>query len=235
MSLFQILSVLGIGGAVLACPLHYVLVARRQPHPGHGERRVRRYNLWERLVHAALLATFLVLALTGFWAAIGWDGPMSGYTLMIHTTCGAVFSVCVGVMLLTWAADHAFAAHDGRWMRAGGCCSTRGDLPAGRFNANGKIYFWMAGLLALVALLSMLLSMVPLLGQYGQHLMYHVHRYSTLVLVIATIWHAYVTTLAKPGGLGAIVWGRASSAWVRRYHPLWGPHAGGDEKESQPG
>ena len=31
------------------------------------------------------------------------------------------------------------SARAARWMRAGGCCSTRGDLPAGRFNANGKI------------------------------------------------------------------------------------------------
>ncbi|HUU93485.1 MAG TPA: cytochrome b/b6 domain-containing protein [Phycisphaerae bacterium] len=230
MSLFQILSILGIGGSIGAALLHYVLIARRQPHPGHGERRVRRYNLWERLVHVVLLATFLVLAVTGFWASIGWDGPMSGYVLMIHTTCGAVFAVCVAVSLITWAADHAFAGHDGRWIRRGGCCSTRGDLPAGRFNASAKIYFWLAGLLTLVALLSMLLSMIPLLDTDGQHLMYHVHRYSTLILVVLTLWHAYITTLAKPGGLTAILWGRVSRSWARRYHPLWG---GGEGKPPQ--
>ena len=230
MSLFQILSILGIGGCVGAALLHYVLIARRQPHPGHGERRVRRYSLWERLVHLVLILTFLVLAVTGFWASIGWNGPMSGYTLMIHTTCGAVFAVCVAVSLITWAADHAFARYDGRWIRRGGCCSTHGDLPAGRFNASAKIYFWLAAILTLVALLSMLLSMVPVLDTDGQHLMYHVHRYATLVLLVLTMWHGYITTLAKPGGLTAILLGRVSRSWARRYHPLWG----GGEGEPAP-
>lgn len=222
MSLFQILSILGIGGCVGVALLHYVLIARRQPHPGHGERRVRRYSLWERLIHVVLAVTFLVLAVTGFWASIGWDGPMSGYTLMIHTTCGAVFAVCVAVSLLTWAADHALARHDSRWLARGGGFSTRGDLPAGRFSACDKIYFWLAGLLTLAALLSMLLSMITLLGTDGQHLMYHVHRYSTLVLVILTLWHGYATSVAKRGGVGAILSGRVSRSWARRYHPLWG-------------
>ncbi len=235
MSLFQILSILGIGGALAACLVHCILVARRRPHPGHGERRVRRYNLWERLVHVVLVLTFLVQAVSGFWASIGWDGPMSGYILMIHTTCGAVFAVCVAVMLITWAADHAFAPYDGRWFRRGGCCSTRGDLPAGRFNGSDKVYFWLAALLTLVALLSMLLSMVPVLDTYGQHLMYHVHRYAALVLVITTIWHGYITTAAKPGGLSAILWGRVSRSWARRYHPIWGSGEGEPARaETQP-
>ena len=226
MSLFQILSMAGIAGTLALCLGHYALIGRRQPHPGHGERRVRRYNLWERLVHVVLVLTFLVLAVSGFWASIGWDGPMSGYVLMMHTTCGAVFAVTVAISLVTWAADHVFRKEDGRWLSQGGCLSARGDLPAGRFNAGEKIYFWLAAPLVVTALLTMLLSMIPLLGTGGQRLMYHLHRYSTLVLVVITIWHAYVTTLAKPGGLGAIVSGFVSSAWAKRYHPLWGRSEG---------
>jgi cytochrome b subunit of formate dehydrogenase len=72
----------------------------------------------------------------------------------------------------------------------------------------------------------MLLSMVPVLGTASQHLMYQVHRWSTLVLVVATIWHAYATTLAKPGALGALVSGYVTEGWVKRFHPLWGAGAG---------
>lgn len=226
MSLFQMVSIIGIGGAFAAIPVHYLLFARRQPHPGLGQRTVKRFSLWERLVHLALLVSFLVLAATGFYASIGWNGPMHGYMLMMHTTFGAVFAVSVGCMLLTWAADHGFFAADGQWLARGGCVTTRGDLPAGRFTANEKVYFWCAGLLTLVALLTMLLSMVPLLGTDGQYLMYHTHRYSTLVLVVMTIWHGYITTLAKPGTLGALISGYVSSAWVKRYHPLWRRDAG---------
>jgi formate dehydrogenase subunit gamma len=225
MSLFQIISIIGIGGALAAIPVHYLLIARRAPHPGLGMRGVKRYNLWERLVHLALLMSFLVLAVTGFVASIGWNGPMKGYMLMLHTTSGAVFAVSVGCMLVTWAADHAFTQADGRWFRGGGCCTPVKELPAGRFTGGEKVYFWLAGLLTLAALVSMLMSMVPVLGTEGQALMYHVHRWSTLVLVVATIWHAYATTLAKPGGLAAILAGHVSEAWLKRFHPLWGTEA----------
>jgi formate dehydrogenase subunit gamma len=226
MSLFQMVSIVGIGGALAAMPVHYLLIARKAPRPGLGMKTVRRYGLWERLVHLALALSFLVLAATGFAASIGWNGPMGGYTLMFHTTAGAVFAVSVACMLVTWAADHAFRASDGRWFRGGGLCTPVKELPAGRFTAGEKIYFWLAGPLALAALLSMLLSMIPVLATSGQALMYQVHRWSTLVLVVATIWHAYATTLAKPGTLGALVSGYVSEGWAKRFHPLWGGGAG---------
>jgi len=50
-----------------------------------------------------------------------------------------------------------------------------------------------------------------------------VHRWSALGRFVATIWHAYMTTLAKPGALGAILSGRVSRAWAERCHPLWNP------------
>jgi formate dehydrogenase subunit gamma len=202
--------------------VHFLLIAMRRPRPALGEKTVRRYGVWERLIHLVLFASFVSLACTGFYASIRWGGPMGGYLLMVHTTSGAVFAVTMALALLTWAADHAFNRADGRWMSAGACLSARGDLPAGRFNGSDKVYFWMAGLLTLVALLSMLLSMIKVLGTSGQVLMYEVHRWSTLVLVAATIWHAYITTLAKPGGFGAMLFGKVTAGWVKRYHPLWG-------------
>jgi len=229
MSLFQILSILGIGGAVGVCLIHYVLVGRRMPHPGHGQRRLLRYNLWERFLHVVLLALFAVLLVTGFWSVIVHGERLAGYMLMIHTTCGAVFAVAVAAMLVTWAADHAFTDHDCQWLKAGGCCSARGDLPAGRFNAADKIYFWLAAPLVLVLLLSMLLSMVTVFGTEGQELMLLVHRAAAIALVVFTIWHAYGTTLVKPGGLTAILWGRVSTGWARRFHPLWGARLKAEE------
>jgi formate dehydrogenase subunit gamma len=222
MSLYQTLSILAIAGTAGVCALHYLAVGRRRPRPGLGRPAILRYNLWERFLHLVLLATFLVLAVTAYWASIGWGGPMTGYSLMIHTTCGAVFAVAVAAMLITWAVGNAFGKHDCRWVEKGGPWSTRDDLPAGRFDAGDKIFFWAAGVLTLILLLSMLLSMVPLFGTAGQHLMYDIHRYAALVLMVLTLWHAYITTLAKPGGLTAVLRGRVTSGWARLYHPLWG-------------
>jgi formate dehydrogenase subunit gamma len=210
MSGFQLQSAVILAIAILVCPIHWVLVARRRPQPGLGMKTVRRYSVWERLVHLGLLVSFTVLAFTGFYATIGWGGPMKGYTLMIHTTFGAVFAVTCGFMLLTWANDHAFGRSHGR------------------FDCGQKLYFWLAGLLVLVALLTMLLSMINLFGTSGQALMYTLHRWATLVLLVATVWHVYATTLAKPGTLGSLVSGFVGGGWVERFHPLWGKGAGAD-------
>jgi formate dehydrogenase subunit gamma len=225
---FQYEATLILIVAAALCPVHYVLFARRAPRPAVGAKNVRRYGVWERLVHVALVVSFLVLAGTGFWASIGWGGPMRGYILMTHTTFGAVFAVSVAMMLVTWATDHALARADGQWLRRGGCLSAAGDLPAGRFDAGQKLYFWFAGATTLVLLLSMLLSMIPWLGTDGQVLMYDVHRWTALALVVGTLWHLYATWLAKPGTLWSLVSGRVSAGWVNRYHPLWGKGAGSD-------
>jgi formate dehydrogenase subunit gamma len=219
---FQYLSAAVLAATVFLCPVHWVLIARRQPRPGLGVRTVRRYNAWERLVHLALTVSFLVLAVTGFWATISWGGPMKGYVLMMHTTFGAVFAVSTLAMLITWAADHAFSKEDGRWMTRGGCLSAAGDLPAGRFDAGQKIYFWFAGLATLVALLTMICSMIPVFGTSGQHLMYALHRWAALALVATTIWHSYATVIAKPGTLRSLRSGYVGSAWADRFHPQWG-------------
>jgi formate dehydrogenase subunit gamma len=223
---FQLYATVILAVAAGLCPVHFLLLALRQPRPGVGLRSVRRYNVWERLVHAAVTLSFLALAGTGFYASLRWGGPMKGYLLMLHTTSGAVFAVSVGFMMLTWAADHAFAACDGRWLRRGGCLSAAGDLPAGRFDAGQKLYFWFVGLGTLVALLSMLLSMIKLFDTTGQALMYEVHRWSALALVVGTLWHLYAMWLAKPGTLWALVGGRVTAAWAERFHPLWGKSAG---------
>ena len=150
MTLYQTLSIVAIVGTLGACALHYLAVDRRMPRPAIGRRSVLRYTLWERFLHLVLLVLFLVLAVTAYWASIGWGGPMAGYSLMIHTTCGAVFGVAVAAMLITWAAGHAFGKHDCRWLTKGGPWSACGDLPAGRFNAGDKIFFWVAGALTLL-------------------------------------------------------------------------------------
>ena len=67
--IFQIVSIVGIAGSFAAAGLHYAAVGRNRPRDA-GERTVRRYNLWERLVHAVLALGFVGLFVTGFWPAV---------------------------------------------------------------------------------------------------------------------------------------------------------------------
>jgi formate dehydrogenase gamma subunit len=222
MELFQLLSILGLGGTLAAAALHFAIARPRRFGPPPGEPRdLVRLNLWERLVHAALVLSFLVLLVTSFVPALQ-GGRMTGYLLMLHTMAGAALALSLVAMMLTWAVDCRFLRHDGEWIRQGGCCRDKPEgLLAGRFDAAEKAYFWAAGILGASTLLTMMLSMVPLFGTTGQQVLYEIHRYSALVLVMATIGHTYRTTLAKPGTWRALLWGRVSAKWAKHYHALW--------------
>jgi len=219
---FQLISLAGLGGTVLAIALHFVIARPRRGAPSAREPRdVPRLTRWERLVHAVLLLAFLVLLATSGWPTLRGE-RMSGYFLMVHTVAGAVFAVALVAMMITWAADARFQATDVAWLRRQKVISEGPDgAPAGRFDPIEKAYFWTAGILGLATLISTMLSMVPLFGTVGQTVLYEIHRYAALLLVMATVVHLYRTTLAKPGTLGILSTGRVSQAWANHHHALW--------------
>ena len=95
-------------------------------------------------------------------------------------------------------------------------------LPSGQlqnFDPLQKTYLWMGGVLGLVLLVTMLLSMVPLIGSQGQHLLLDIHRWSALLLLMLTVLHTSRTVLGKPGGLSALCTGKVNAEWVKKYHP----------------
>ncbi len=217
MTLYQTASLVGILGTAALCLVHFALTRPWRTAPPREPRDVPRYSRWERLVHAAVAVGFVALAVTAYWAALRGE-RMESWLLMAHTAGSSLFFAGVLAMGLTWAWHCRFGRADGAWLRRprlgpGG--------PAGRFDALGKAYFWLAGIATLVLTLTMMLSMVDLLGSAGQLWMYEAHRWTALVLLATTILHIYRSVLAKPGGLVAIARGRVSRAWARRYHPAW--------------
>lgn len=175
--LFATISTIALLATTAVLAFHFLyrgLRARKTAPPA------TRYNLWEKLVHLGLTFSFLSLAITGFWPALLNHAPLGGYLLMIHVTLGGVFAGCLAAMTLTWAAANRFAP----------------DAP--RFDLSEKFFFWLIALLGLIAVMTMMLSMIPLFGSDGLNLLNELHRYTALAMVVATIIHLYQTTLLKP-------------------------------------
>jgi formate dehydrogenase subunit gamma len=202
--------------------VHYLAFGPKHREVRRDKRDVRRFSLWERLIQAATLATFLILAVSGLGSAIGLGKPVLGWWGVVHVAMAPAFAACLGLLALTWADPCRFGAHDWTWAKGlGGYLWGEKDLPAGRFNAEEKTFLWAAAALTIVAILSGLGRMHPLFGPAGQHALYETHRYSTLLLVLLVIVHIYLTTLASPGGGPALLSGKVSANWAKHHHSLW--------------
>ena len=220
--MFRIVSAIAVVGTVAAVAAHYLFFGPKHPEVAKEKRDVRRFTLWERFVHGVTLLSFLVLAATGLLAAIGYGGPLRGWLWLVHVAVAPVFALGVTAMTLVWGDLCLFESLDWEWAKSlGGYLGGDKKLPAGWLNGGQKAYLWAIAAIGLVAILSGLGRIFPVLNANGQTALYELHRYSTLFLVVATIAHLYLGTLASPGTFWAMVTGRVSSTWAEHHHPNW--------------
>lgn len=216
--MYKISIIVGILAVAALAAAHFVLIGLRRPR-FRDAKTVVRFNLWERLVHALLGVCFVVLALTGFGSALC-GKPMHGYVLMIHATFAPPFIIALLAMAVTWAYDSRYQDHDLQMVK---CCPLCVSTPpqAGRFNAVQKTFFWLTCILAVPVVLSSVLSMFPLAGTAGQHLLLKIHKCTTLAMTLTALGHAYFQTLGRPGTWQVMLTGKVSPQWADKYAPLW--------------
>ena len=226
--MFRLISLIALAGTAAVCILHCAAFRARRWRPRKSAPSVYRFSVWERLIHALGVLGFLILAGTGFWAVIVRRAPLDGWLWMVHAAAGGMFAAAMVLMTLLWAMDCRFTSHDWRWAgRFGGYLGRGGKLPAGRFNAGQKVFFWCSALLGLATLVSGLAQMVPVLDPAFEESVCQVHRYGSLLFAVAVIVHLYVATLANPGTARSMVQGTVSTEWAEHHHPLWFEDTGG--------
>ncbi|MDQ1257728.1 MAG: formate dehydrogenase subunit gamma [Candidatus Hydrogenedentes bacterium] len=221
---FQILAAAGLAAALAALFFHYVVFGPHRVESDQKKRDVARFSGWERLIHATTLLSFVTLGVTGMIAAIGYGTRLTGWLWIVHSFAAPVFTLGVTLIVVMWARDGRFASYDLEWFRYMGGYAGIGKhkhLPAGRFNAGQKVFLWVIALLVLVVLFSGIGRMYPVFGPLGQEILYQVHRYSTLIMMIAVMSHVYLGSFANPGTLGVVVWGRVTPDWAKKHHPVW--------------
>ncbi|MGD9905810.1 MAG: formate dehydrogenase subunit gamma [Vicinamibacterales bacterium] len=197
-------------------------------------RRLVRYTLGERLVHAAAAAAYVYLLLTGlaFWTpGLYWIAGVLGggyVSRAVHPWMGLVFAAVVGAMFAMWRRDMRTTDADRAWRRAMGAYVRHDDAgvpAAGRFNYGQKQLFWLMTLGGLGLLVSGLVLWVPQAVPPSAHWLLQaavlVHAVSALATIAGFIVHLYMGLAVVPGGLHAIVRGEVSETWARHHHRGW--------------
>ena len=192
---------------------------------------LERFNYGQRVVHWVVALSFLLLMFTGLafsYPSLTWINTLLGggaAARVIHPWAGIVFSVGLVFMFFMWVKNMFLNKGDREWLAAIKAYA-RHDReripPAGKYNGGQKIFFWLQNLLGIVLLLTGIPLWFPE-GYGGGFLvtMRFLHYLSGLGAGLFLIIHVYLGTIAYPGTLGAMLWGRVTRGWARLHHPLW--------------
>jgi cytochrome b subunit of formate dehydrogenase len=161
------------------------------------EQRLSLLGKLKKLIYLLALLCFIVLAITGFYPAIVLGRHLSGYLLMLHVTFGGVFAACLAVLVLTWAYRYRFSEDDWPWLQSLVRREAKNKFLPESSDLVRKLAFWLVALLALPVMLSVVLSMFPLFGTAGQHLLANTHRYTALVFALVVIVYTYLIVRAQ--------------------------------------
>lgn len=155
-----------------------VFTTRRQIHPGPSRHWISRW------LYGLYLILIVVLAVTGLGSILRW-GHMQGYTLLLHLAAagGFVFlMVAIAVLYLPAtapSADDPLQRVDRWWLV--------------RWSA------WMLVVSSLVAVATMLVSMLPVLDTTGLLQMAMLHRYAGLAVVVSAGAHLFSLSCVRLG------------------------------------
>ncbi|MFC1635447.1 cytochrome b/b6 domain-containing protein [Planctomycetota bacterium] len=154
------------------------------------------------LVYLVAMFSFVVLALTGFYPVLILGEHITGYLVMIHATFAPVFAVCLAVLAVLWARQCRFTSGDwpGFERLVQRVTLTKGTDAATQRGSSGlgqKVSFWLILFLALPLGLSILLSMLLLLGTHCQEMLLSLHRYTAYVFSLVVIVHTVLLLRMK--------------------------------------
>lgn len=150
-----------------------------------------------KLVYLLALLAFVVLVLNGFYPSMILGKSISGYWIMLQTTAGGVFTVCIAILAVMWAHNCRLDKNYWPWLTRLLNHQPVDTAAPEKYELCQKICFWLIIFLALPLILSIVLSMFPLFGTDGQKCLLHLHRYSALSLALIAIIHTYLLIRTK--------------------------------------
>lgn len=219
--------ILAICLPILICLIYHFHFKGRLPKTSLSKpiRFIRRFNIREMISHWAVLLLFLLVIATGIMQIFAGEsmhhiGPLHGYS-------GLLLLVLFLVNFTGWFKDMVFKSYDIEWLSSlGGYCSrNQAHLPAGRFNAGQKIFFWLI-LLALVALLISAIAMEH--NSHGTHslvsrqsLAWSIHGLTGCIATAMVIGHAYLSVLANPQTARVLFRGTVEHSYAEEHHSQW--------------
>jgi formate dehydrogenase subunit gamma len=204
----------------------------QEPRTG---REILRFTAWERIVHWTTAISFVILAISGIVMLFGRYVvlPLFGYTLFsvlavvgknLHNFVGPLFVVCTALTLLTFMRDNVWRKYDWLWMRKFGGLVSGEHVPAGKYNAGEKAWFWFGVLVLGIAVsITGLILDFPNFSQTRETMQIAnvIHASAAVLYMAMSLGHIYLGTIGMEGAYDAMRHGTVDEAWAKEHHDLW--------------
>ena len=236
-----------LGAKLLALAAFRLIRGEMKIEAGRSGKRVLRFSLSQRIVHWTVAVLFVVLGITGLMLLLGRTlllpyigsggfAVIASISKTLHNYGGPVFSVALLCMLFSFIRGNFYQLKDIQWFASGGGMLGK-HASAGRYNAGEKSWFWMAILGGAVVVASGLVLDFPLFDQTREtmQLAQIIHVIAGVVLLVASLGHIYMGTIAMEGALETMTSGYCDSNWAKEHHDEWYEEVKNSEEPSQPG
>lgn len=220
---------------LIAMAVFYKLRGPMDLHSPPTGKLIERFSAFERIAHWSMAISFCVLALTGMTLLFGKHLllPVIGHTLFswlaelgknLHNFVGPIFMFSVVVFVVKFVRDNLPRAYDLTWIAKGGGVIGDEVVPAGRFNAGEKIWFW-GGVIGLgsVSCVSGLVLDFPNFDQSRSTMMLAniVHVISGVWFIAWSVTHIYLGTVGTTGAYEGMRNGYVDETWAREHAQYW--------------
>lgn len=216
--------------------LHYLIVGPKVfPHDG---KKIKVFSIFNRIIHQMAAISFIVIIPTGFIMVFGsffGGGDFVRISKDLHGIFTILFAIAVIPMFFMWVKHALFTFIDLKWMMIlGGYLSKeKKPVPAGKFNAGQKMWFWVATLGSMVMVItgammylldfdmSMLTSMTGLSQIDLLRLAAIVHNVMGFAVAALFFTHVYMSMFAIKGAIHSIINGHMEEEEVKILHPYY--------------
>ncbi len=215
---------------------HYMIIGPKVfPHDG---KKIQAFSLYNRVIHQVAAVSFIVIVPTGFVIVFGdffGGGMFVRLCKNLHGIFTIPFAIVVIPMFLMWLKEAIFNFDDVKWMMiVGGYLSKeKKPIPAGKFNAGQKMWYWIATLGGMVMVITgaamffmdfnidMVKSMTGLSQIDLLRVMAILHNVVGFLVVALFITHVYMSMFAIKGAVHSILDGHMEEEEVRILHSSW--------------
>lgn len=219
-------------GVIVVFLLHYLIIGPKKF--SHDGRQFYIFSLFMRVIHGIAAIAFIMIIPTGFMIIFSkylGGGDLIIYARYIHSIGTVLFSISLIPMFLAWFVPMLPTLDDAKWLLiAGGYLSKKKrEVPAGKFNAGQKMWFWIATLGGLVMIVTGAMMYFqdfdfPILESFGlaqidiNRIAAIVHNILGIAVAALFITHVYMAVFAIKGALDSMISGYKSEDELKHLH-----------------